>query len=167
MNHSLWFRRRCRDHDVVAQHPIFGALKIFLRLSTARCLIFFSLFQVFGLPHERYGETVSCWIKLRDPSQPIGEQEIKDFCKDKVSLTLLHRWNWSASNWRLWNVFWRFSWSFWIATDLNLSLSNLHRWLTLRCRTSSCSRNSFRLLRAGKCRNSRSERLAAKSWAFH
>lgn len=39
---------------------------------------------VFGLPHQRYGETVSCWIKLRDPSQTISEQEIKDFCKDKV-----------------------------------------------------------------------------------
>lgn len=45
---------------------------------------------VFGLPHERYGETVSCWIKLRDPSKTISEQEIKEFCKDKVAVALFH-----------------------------------------------------------------------------
>ena len=48
---------------------------------------FSSLFyvQVFGLPHQRYGETVSCWIKLRDPNEPVTEQEIKQFCKDKMA----------------------------------------------------------------------------------
>lgn len=36
------------------------------------------------MPHQRYGETVACWIKLRDPTNKPTEQEIKDFCKDKV-----------------------------------------------------------------------------------
>lgn len=40
---------------------------------------------VCGVPHGKLGEQVCAWIKLRDPSQTVTVQQIKDFCKDKIS----------------------------------------------------------------------------------
>lgn len=45
----------------------------------------FEWFKVCGYPHERLGEEVCCWVKLRDTQRPLTEKEVRDFCKAKVS----------------------------------------------------------------------------------
>ena len=40
--------------------------------------------QVFGVPHEKYGEQVCAWIKLQD-TQQLTEQDIKDFCREQIA----------------------------------------------------------------------------------
>ena len=40
---------------------------------------------VCGVPHERLGEEVCAWIKLKDASVQTTADEIKQFCKDKIS----------------------------------------------------------------------------------
>jgi len=40
--------------------------------------------QVFGIPHEKYGEEVCAWIQLRD-GESVTEDDIKAYCKDKIT----------------------------------------------------------------------------------
>ena len=40
--------------------------------------------QVFGIPHEKYGEEVCAWVQLRDGESSSAE-EIAAFCKDKIT----------------------------------------------------------------------------------
>jgi len=40
--------------------------------------------QVFGIPHEKYGEEVCAWVQLRD-GQSATEDDIKSYCKDKIT----------------------------------------------------------------------------------
>jgi len=40
--------------------------------------------QVFGIPHEKYGEEVCAWVQLRE-GQSSTEDDIKAFCKDKIT----------------------------------------------------------------------------------
>ena len=40
--------------------------------------------QVFGIPHEKYGEEVCAWVQLRD-GQSATEDDIKAYCKDKIT----------------------------------------------------------------------------------
>jgi fatty-acyl-CoA synthase len=40
--------------------------------------------QVFGVPDEKFGEEVCCWIVLK-PGANATEQEIKDFCKGQIA----------------------------------------------------------------------------------
>ncbi|MBT4518600.1 MAG: AMP-binding protein [Halieaceae bacterium] len=40
--------------------------------------------QVFGVPHEKYGEQVCAWIKLQDGVE-LSEQDVKDFCSEQIS----------------------------------------------------------------------------------
>ncbi len=40
--------------------------------------------EVFGVPDEKYGEEVCAWIKLRE-GESAEEQEMRDFCKDKIA----------------------------------------------------------------------------------
>ncbi len=40
--------------------------------------------QVVGIPHERLGETVVAWIRLR-PSQQATEEEIRDWCQGQIA----------------------------------------------------------------------------------
>jgi len=38
--------------------------------------------QVIGLPHEKLGETVAAWIRLKEPAT---EDEIREFCRGKIA----------------------------------------------------------------------------------
>jgi fatty-acyl-CoA synthase len=38
--------------------------------------------QVIGLPHERLGEAVAAWIRLKEP---VTEEEIREFCRGKIA----------------------------------------------------------------------------------
>jgi fatty-acyl-CoA synthase len=40
--------------------------------------------QVFGVPDDKYGEQVACWIVLK-PNQISTEQEIRDFCQGQIA----------------------------------------------------------------------------------
>jgi fatty-acyl-CoA synthase len=40
--------------------------------------------QVFGVPDEKYGEEVCAWVVLK-PGQTASEDEIRDFCKDRIA----------------------------------------------------------------------------------
>ena len=40
--------------------------------------------QVVGLPDEKLGEAVACWIKLK-ASETATEEEIRDFCKGRIA----------------------------------------------------------------------------------
>jgi fatty-acyl-CoA synthase len=40
--------------------------------------------QVVGVPSEKYGEEVAAYIQLK-PGEECTEEEIKEFCKDKIS----------------------------------------------------------------------------------
>ena len=40
--------------------------------------------SVFGVPSERYGEEVACWIKLHE-GVSCNEQEIRAFCEDQIA----------------------------------------------------------------------------------
>ncbi|HET8706637.1 MAG TPA: AMP-binding protein, partial [Pseudomonadales bacterium] len=40
--------------------------------------------QVFGIPHEKYGEEVCAWVQLREGASSSAE-EIKAFCKEKIT----------------------------------------------------------------------------------
>ena len=40
--------------------------------------------EVIGVPDKKYGEEICAWIKLRE-GESAEEQEIKDFCKDKIA----------------------------------------------------------------------------------
>ena len=40
--------------------------------------------QVFGVPSRKYGEEVCAWVVVR-PGQSLAEQEVRDFCRDKIS----------------------------------------------------------------------------------
>jgi fatty-acyl-CoA synthase len=40
--------------------------------------------QVFGIPHEKYGEQVCAWIKLQDGSS-VDTTGISDYCRDKIT----------------------------------------------------------------------------------
>ncbi|PIE41664.1 MAG: AMP-binding protein [Gammaproteobacteria bacterium] len=40
--------------------------------------------EVFGVPHEKYGEQVCAWIQLKE-GEASTEEDIKDFCKDKIT----------------------------------------------------------------------------------
>ena len=39
--------------------------------------------QVFGIPDAKYGEQVCAWIQLQE-GEKLSEQDIKDFCKEKI-----------------------------------------------------------------------------------
>jgi len=39
---------------------------------------------VFGVPDEKYGEAVACWIKLHE-GEACTEQEIRDFCDEQIA----------------------------------------------------------------------------------
>ena len=40
--------------------------------------------QIFGVPDERMGEEICAWIKLK-PNKTLTQEDIKLFCKDKIS----------------------------------------------------------------------------------
>jgi fatty-acyl-CoA synthase len=40
--------------------------------------------QVFGIPHEKYGEEVCAWIQLQEGAE-LTEEELKDFCRDRIT----------------------------------------------------------------------------------
>jgi fatty-acyl-CoA synthase len=40
--------------------------------------------QVFGVPDANYGEEVCAWVVARH-GQPLGEQEIRDFCQGQIA----------------------------------------------------------------------------------
>lgn len=40
--------------------------------------------QVFGIPHEKYGEQVCAWVQLKE-GETAAEEEIKAYCKDKIT----------------------------------------------------------------------------------
>ena len=40
--------------------------------------------QVFGIPHEKYGEEVCAWIQLQDGVE-LSEEELRDFCRDRIT----------------------------------------------------------------------------------
>ena len=40
--------------------------------------------SVFGVPSERYGEEVACWIKLHE-GEVCSEPEIRAFCEDQIA----------------------------------------------------------------------------------
>ena len=40
--------------------------------------------EVIGVPDKKYGEEVCAWIKLRE-GESAEEQEIRDYCKDKIA----------------------------------------------------------------------------------
>ena len=40
--------------------------------------------QVFGIPHEKYGEQVCAWVKLQDGSS-LNEESLRDFCRDQIT----------------------------------------------------------------------------------
>lgn len=40
--------------------------------------------QVFGIPHEKYGEEVCAWVQLRE-GESSTEEDIKAYCKDKIT----------------------------------------------------------------------------------
>ena len=40
--------------------------------------------QVFGIPHEKYGEEVCAWIQLQE-GQELSEEELRDFCRDRIT----------------------------------------------------------------------------------
>jgi fatty-acyl-CoA synthase len=40
--------------------------------------------QVFGVPDEKYGEQVACWVVLK-PNQTSNEQEIREFCQGQIA----------------------------------------------------------------------------------
>ena len=40
--------------------------------------------QVFGVPDDKYGEEVACWIVLK-PGETASEDEIRDFCKSRIA----------------------------------------------------------------------------------
>lgn len=40
--------------------------------------------QVFGIPHEKYGEEVCAWIQLQD-GENLSEEELRSFCKDRIT----------------------------------------------------------------------------------
>lgn len=39
---------------------------------------------VFGVPDQRFGEAVACWIKLREGVE-MGEDEIRDYCNEQIA----------------------------------------------------------------------------------
>ncbi|CBL43840.1 AMP-binding family protein [gamma proteobacterium HdN1] len=41
--------------------------------------------QVFGIPHEKYGEEVVAWIQLREGFGHVTPENIRDYCKDKIT----------------------------------------------------------------------------------
>jgi fatty-acyl-CoA synthase len=40
--------------------------------------------QVFGVPHERYGEQVCAWVKLRD-GESLTAEGLREFCRDQIT----------------------------------------------------------------------------------
>jgi fatty-acyl-CoA synthase len=40
--------------------------------------------QVFGIPHEKYGEQVCAWVQLKE-GETATEEEVKAYCKDKIT----------------------------------------------------------------------------------
>ena len=40
--------------------------------------------QVFGIPHEKYGEEVCAWIKLQD-GEELDAEGVKAFCRDNIT----------------------------------------------------------------------------------
>jgi fatty-acyl-CoA synthase len=40
--------------------------------------------QVFGVPDDKYGEQVACWVVLK-PKQTSTEQEIREFCQGQIA----------------------------------------------------------------------------------
>lgn len=42
------------------------------------------VFQVVGVPDERYGEVVCAWIRLHDSATDVTEEDIRNFCKGRV-----------------------------------------------------------------------------------
>ncbi|XP_074593709.1 putative acyl-CoA synthetase YngI [Brevipalpus obovatus] len=47
---------------------------------------------VCGIPHDRLGEDICAWIKFRDESKKLNQEEIKEFCKDKMAYFKIPRW---------------------------------------------------------------------------
>ncbi len=41
--------------------------------------------QVFGIPHEKYGEEVVAWIQLREGFSHVTPEDIREYCKDKIT----------------------------------------------------------------------------------
>lgn len=48
--------------------------------------------HVVGVPDERTGEELCAWIKLKNKEQKISPEEIKEFCKDKISYFKIPRY---------------------------------------------------------------------------
>jgi fatty-acyl-CoA synthase len=40
--------------------------------------------QVIGVPDEKYGEEIMAWVQLA-PGAELTEEELKDFCRDKIA----------------------------------------------------------------------------------
>ena len=49
------------------------------------CFLFF--YQVVGVPDARLGEAICAWVQLKD-GQTATEDDIKDFCREKVRISL-------------------------------------------------------------------------------
>jgi fatty-acyl-CoA synthase len=41
--------------------------------------------QVIGVPDGRYGEELMAWIILRPGAEPLGEESLREFCRDKIA----------------------------------------------------------------------------------
>ena len=41
--------------------------------------------QVIGVPDIKYGEQIMAWIQLRDDAPEMTEEQIKDFCRDRIA----------------------------------------------------------------------------------
>lgn len=55
-------------------------------LSRNRKLVVLLCFQIVGVPDERFGEVVCAWITLKEGSPKVTEDDIRDFCKSKVTI---------------------------------------------------------------------------------
>jgi fatty-acyl-CoA synthase len=40
--------------------------------------------QVFGIPHEKYGEEVCAWVQLQEGAE-LTEDELRDFCRERIT----------------------------------------------------------------------------------
>lgn len=73
--------------EVLFTHPLIESAAVNFELLKWHFLkfnfnfIFFA--QVFGVPHERYGETIGCWIKLGG-KEILTKEELQDFCRQRV-----------------------------------------------------------------------------------
>ena len=74
--------------QVLYKHPCVVDVQVFCYISWYSIYFLFKLItcieiQIIGVPDKRLGEQVAAWIILKDGSTTT-EQDIRDYCKDKV-----------------------------------------------------------------------------------